>query len=167
MNRYAVSEDVAKAAKWPHELFLINLIFNHVLLFVAFLSASSLQQLLFIVPALSLVILGYSLWRARKSLQIDPWFVKCHWQLAARRSRIFIIMLGMMVLVMVAIYLVSGGNMRPQHWAFFGVGIMPTLVTVLALIVMESDALHLARYGQMPDWLVARYPDGALSPQAD
>ncbi len=167
MNRYAVSEDVAKAAKWPHELFLINLIFNHVLLFVAFLSASSLQQLLFIVPVLSFVILGYSLWRARKSLQNDPWFVKCHWQLAARRSRIFIIMLGVMVVVMVGIYLVSGGNMRPQHWAFFGVGIMPTLVTVLALIVMESDALHLARYGQMPDWLVARYPDGALSPQAD
>jgi formate hydrogenlyase subunit 3/multisubunit Na+/H+ antiporter MnhD subunit len=164
MYRYAISEQDAKAAKWPHELFLINLIFNHVLLFVAFLSASSLQQLTLIVPVLSFVILGYLLWRGRKSLQVDPWFVKCHWQLAVRRSRMFIIMLGIMIVVMVAIYLISGGNMRPQHWAFFGVGIMPTLVTVLALIVMESDALHLARFGQMPDWLVERYPDGALAP---
>lgn len=167
MNRYAISEDVAKAAKWPHELFLINLIFNHVLLFVAFLSASSLQKLVFIVPVLSVAILGYSLWRGRRSLQVDPWFVKCHWQLAVRRSRAFLIMLGIMMVVMVVIYLISGGNMRPQHWAFFGVGIMPTLVTVLVLIVMESDALHLARYGKMPDWLVQRYPDGALTPEAD
>ncbi len=164
MNRYAISDEVAKAAKWPHELFLINLIFNHVLLFVAFLSASSLQKLVFIVPAVSFVILGYTLWRARKSLQVDPWFVKCHWQLAARRSRIFIVMLSTMVVVMAVIYLVAGGNMRPQHWAFFGIGIMPTLITVLALIIMESDALHLSRFGQMPDWLVARYPDGALPP---
>jgi bacteriorhodopsin len=167
MNQYAVSEDITKAAKWPHELFLINLIFNHVLLFVAFLSASSLQKLVFIVPVVSFAILGYSLWRARRSLQVDPWFVKCHWQLAARRSRTFIIMLSIMVVVMVGIYLVSGGNMRPQHWAFFGVGIMPTLITVLALIVMESDALHLARFGKMPDWLVQRYPEGALAPQAN
>ncbi len=167
MNQYAISEDIAKAAKWPHELFLINLIFNHVLLFVAFLSASSLQKLVFIVPVVSFAILGYSLWRARKSLQVDPWFVKCHWQLAARRSRTFIIMLSIMVVVMVGIYLISGGNMRPQHWAFFGVGIMPTLITVLALIVMESDALHLARFGKMPDWLVQRYPDGALPPAAE
>lgn len=167
MNRYDISDEVAKAAKWPHELFLINLIFNHVLLFVAFLSASSLQQLVFIVPAVSFVILAYTLWRARRSLQVDPWFVKCHWQLAARRSRAFLIMLGIMVAVMAVIYLISGGNMRPQHWAFFGVGIMPTLVTVLALIVMESDALHLARFGKMPVWLVNRYPDGALVPAAD
>lgn len=167
MKRYAISEDVAKAAKWPHELFLINLIFNHILLFVAFLSASSLQQLTAIVPVLSFAILVYLLWRGRKSQQVDPWFVKCHWQLAVRRSRAFIIMLVIMIVVMVAIYLISGGNMRPQHWAFFGVGIMPTLVTVLVLIVMESDALHLARYGQLPDWLAERYPDGALTPEAD
>ncbi|GAB4297915.1 MAG: hypothetical protein Kow0096_16280 [Thiohalomonadaceae bacterium] len=167
MNRYAISEDTAKAAKWPHEIFLINLIFNHILLFVAFLSASSLQRLALIVPVISFAILAYILWRARKSLRVDPWFVKCHWQLAARRSRTFVIMLGIMVVVMIAIYLISGGNMRPQHWAFFGVGIMPTLVTVLVLIVMESDALHLARFGKMPDWLVQRYPDGALAPAAD
>lgn len=167
MNRYAVPDDVAKAAKWPHELFLINLIFNHILLFVAFLSASSLQKLTVIVPVLSSIILTYTLWRARKSLKVDPWFVKCHWQLAARRSRAFLIMIGIMITVMVAIYLISGGNMRPHHWAFFGIGIIPTLVTVLALIIMESDAWHVAGHGKMPDWLVQRYPEGAMAPVSE
>jgi hypothetical protein len=164
MLQFSISDDVAKAAKWPHELFLINLIFNHVLLFVAFLTASSLQKLLIIVPIISVTILSYMLWRARRSLQLDPWFVKCHWQLAARRSRLFILVIFSMLAAMLAVYLVSGGVMRPQHWAFFGIGILPTLLSVLALIIMESDALHTARYGRMPNALAAKYPDGALTP---
>jgi len=164
MKRYSVSEQDMVAAKWPHELFLINLIFNHIFLFVAFLSASSLQKLVIIVPVLSFAILGYSLWRARRSLKIDPWYVKCHWQLAHKRSKIFILMLALMALVMVIIFAVAGGHMRPQHYAIGGAAILPTMLTVLVLIMMESDALHLARDGQVPDWLVERFPEGALEP---
>lgn len=166
MNRYEVSEETIKAAKWPHEIFLINLVFNHIFLFVAFLSASSLQKLVIIVPIVSFAILGYSMWRARKSLKVDPWFVKCHWQLAHKRSKMFIIMLIVMAAAMVGIYLLSGGHMRPQHWAFFGAAILPTMLTVLVLIMMESDAMHLARHGNVPDWLVERYAEGAPTPMS-
>ncbi|SCZ61032.1 hypothetical protein [Thiohalomonas denitrificans] len=157
--RYEVSgEDIVKA-KHPHEVFLINLIFNHVLLFVAFLSASSLQGFLFVVPIVSAAILVYLLWRARKSQLTDPWYVKCHWQLAARRSRFFILMLGLMALVILGVWLASGGNPGPQHYALGGVGIFPTMVTVLALIIMESEAMAQAGSGVVPKWLEERYPN--------
>ncbi|MFA5625980.1 MAG: hypothetical protein WCX90_05670 [Thiohalomonadaceae bacterium] len=167
MHQYSVSTEIATAAKWPHELFLINLIFNHILMFVAFLTASSLQKLTIIVPVVSLFILSYMLWRARKSMQIDPWFVKCNWQLAARRSRLFILVILIMLAVMLTLFLISGGNMRPHHWAFFGVGIMPTMLSVLGLVIMESDALHQARYGRMPKWLSERYPEDSLQPELE
>lgn len=164
MKRYPISEQDAKAAKWPHEVFLINLIFNHILLFVAFLSASSLQKMVIVVPVLSFLILGYSVWRARKSRKVDSWYVRCHWQLADRRSKVFIGMLALMGLVILAIFLVAGGHPGPQHYAIGGATVLPTMLTILVLIMMESEALHLARAGHVPDWLVERFPEGALQP---
>jgi len=76
-------------------------------------------------------------------------------------------MLGLMALAMVVIFIVAGGHMRPQHYAIGGAAILPTMLTVLVLIMMESDALHLARDGRVPDWLVERYTEGALEPIAE
>ena len=155
---YEISEDESIRAKHPHEVFLINLIFNHILLFVAFLSASSLQFLVAIVPVISVILLAYTMLRARRSLSVDPWFVKCHWQVAAKRSRAFIIMLGIMAAVMVVIWMVSGGHPRPQHYAIGGAAVLPTMLTILVLIIMESEAMHQARHGILPNWVVERFP---------
>lgn len=157
--RYEVNDAEIKAAKHPHEWFLVNLITNHVLLFVAFLSASSLQGFLILVPIISVAILGYLLIRARRAHVSAPWFVHCHWQIAARRSRFFILMLAIMGLVIGTVLLVSGGDPEPQHYALGGLGILPTMITVLALIVMESEAMHQARTGQLPKWVVEQYPN--------
>ncbi|CAK0749113.1 hypothetical protein CCP3SC1_1820003 [Gammaproteobacteria bacterium] len=44
-------------------------------------------------------------------------------------------------------------------YAFIGgFGLLPTMVSVLVLIAIESDALHQARYGELPEWVVTRYP---------
>lgn len=162
--QYHVSEEDIKAAKWPHDLFLINLIFNHILMFVAFLSASSLWQWVIIVPIASLLILVYSLWRAKKSLTADSWYVKCHWQICHKRSMMFIGMIVLMLLAMTAILLVSDGNPRPQHIALGGAAILPTMVMVLVLIVFETEALDDARKGRVPDNVVKRFPEGQYDP---
>ena len=147
-------------ARHPHELFLINLISNHILLFVGLLGmAGNYPLLMLITPSISLCVLIYILYRARRSLTQDPWFVKCHWQIGARRSRLFISMLAMMGLVIVAVLLISGGDLKPQHYAFAGVGVLPTMFTILALIVMESDAMHQARLGKLPDSIVQQFPN--------
>lgn len=157
--RYEVSQEEIKQAENPHQWFLVNLITNHILLFVGILSASSLQQYVVVVPIISLVLLTYILWGAKRARLRSPWYVNCHWQVAARRSRIFIVMLAIMGLVILAVLLVSGGNPRPQHFAFGGVGILPTMIAVLVLIVMEQDAMNQARNGLLPKWVVERYPN--------
>lgn len=159
---YEVSPEDIRKAKHPHELFLFNLIFNHILLFVAFLSGGKAYLApLALVPLISLGILAYTLWRARRSLMTDSWYVKCHWQVSARRSRAFIVMLGLLVAVSLLGWAGHAflGMMDVAVMALIGgMGIFPTLVTVLILIVMESDALHQAHHGRLPAWVVERFP---------
>ena len=155
-----------KQARAPHELFLINLITNHVLIFVATLGMAShnLEPLL-IVPIISVGILSYTLWRARRSRTTDSWLVMCHWQVAARRSRLFLLMLAILGSIMFSAYAAHhwGGLMREATYAIAGgLGILPTLVTVLVLILLESDALHQARHGQVPQWALRAFPRGIV-----
>ena len=126
---YNVSEQEIKQAKHPHELFLINLVTNHILVFVGLLGmAKTYPYLLLVVPAVSFTVLIYTLFRARRSLRRDPWFVYCHWQLGAQRSRFFIIMMLVMVAVIALVLLISGGSPKPQHYALGGAGILPMVV---------------------------------------
>jgi hypothetical protein len=39
------------------------------------------------------------------------------------------------------------------------VGILPVMVTVLVLIIIESDALYHANQAKLPSWVVERFPD--------
>ncbi len=59
--QFNVSEEEAKKAKVPHDLFLINLIFNHIFMFAAFLSASSLWKWVILVPIFSISVLTYTI----------------------------------------------------------------------------------------------------------
>ena len=160
--RFEIEEVERKQARHPHEYFLINLITNHILVFVGFLGmARDTPKLLLIVPTVSIIILTYLVIRARKSLKVDSWFTMCHWQLCARRSKFFIGMIGFMGLVILGLLLSVGWDasaLKPGHFAIGGVAILPTMFSVLALIVMESDAVHKANHGEVPDWLVKKYP---------
>lgn len=158
--QFEILENDIKKACHPHEIFLINLITNHILLFIGLLGLSrNYPMLMLVTPAISLCILFYLLFRAHRSLSHDPWFVKCHWQIAARRSQLFIAMLGFMGLIVIAVLLISGGEPKPQHYAIGGVGMLPTMLTILALIVMESDAMHQARLGKLPAHILQKFPN--------
>jgi hypothetical protein len=161
--RFEVSPDEIKKANVPHELFLTNLIGNHILMAVAAGGmAGSFPWIIAIVPIISFSILGYTLWRARRSLTRDPWYPMCHWQLCARRSRIFIFMLLLLLLIMTLgwvgyTYL---GMMKEAVWALIGgVGILPVMVTVLVLILIESETLYHANQAKLPAWVVERFPN--------
>ncbi|WP_457668623.1 hypothetical protein [Thiolapillus sp.] len=157
-----ISEDARKKARHPHEFFLINLITNHILVFVGLLGMAKQEPwALLIVPVVSIGILTYLIWRAALSRKRDSWFVFCHWQLCARRSRFFIGMIALMGLGIAAILASVGGNvadLRPGHYAIGGMVMLPTLFSVLVLIIMESDAVHKANISDVPEWLVKKYP---------
>lgn len=162
--KYDISPEDIKKSRVPHEVFLTNLIFNHILVFVAILSASDYVQYIVIVPIFSVVSLIYLFWGAQRAKKTASWYVSGHWQVAARRSRLFLIMLAVMGGIFSIIYLVSGGDMKPQHWALGGAAFLPTMVTVLGLIVFESESLHQAKNAMLPNWISERFPENALTP---
>jgi hypothetical protein len=161
--RFEVSTEEIKKANVPHELFLTNLIGNHILMAVAAGGvAGSFPWVMAMIPAISFSILGYTLWRARRSLRQDPWYPMCHWQVCARRSKIFIVMLTMLLTIMALgwvgyTYL---GMMEEAVMALIGgLGILPVMVTVLVLVLIESEALYHANQAKLPDWVVQRFPN--------
>lgn len=162
--KFEVSPEDLKKARTPHEVFLTNLIFNHVLVFVAVMSASSLTQLIIFIPIFSIASLIYIFWGAQRAKTRASWYVNGHWQVAARRSRFFLLMLATMGSVLAIIYFISGGDMKPQHWAFGGAAFLPIMVSVLGLIIFESESLHMAKIGILPKWVCDKFPDNALTP---
>ena len=162
---YDVSEQQRNAAKLPHEIFLINLITNHILIFVGLLGiAGSYPWVMLITPGISIVLLSYIILRAQRALKKDDWYVSIHWQLCALRSKLFIGVLALLGVVVGGLLLSVGGDasqLRPGHYAMGGVAMLPTLLTVLVLIVMESDAVHKAKTGLVPESLVKKFPPPA------
>jgi hypothetical protein len=160
--KFEISDDLVRKAKIPHDIFLTNLIGNHILWFVAALGlVRSLWQPLALVPFVSFMLLIYTLKRAREARQRDSWFVMVHWQIAAERSRFFIYML----LAMLTISLL--GWIGYTYWGMKkvavmamigGIGLLPIMVTVLVLILMESDALHQAAQHKVSKRMVEKYP---------
>jgi len=161
--RFDVSDREIKQAKVPHEIFLTNLIGNHILMAVAAGGiAGSFPWVMAVIPAVSLAILSFTLLRARYSIGRDPWYVMCHWQVCARRSRIFIGMLFLLGVVMLLGWAghVYAGMMKEAAIALvIGTGILPVMVTVLTLIIVESDALYNANQAKLPAWVVTRFPN--------
>ncbi len=161
--QFEVTQQEMARAKVPHEIFLTNLVGNHILWFVASLGiANSFWQPVAMVPVMSILMLTYTVWRARRELDGDSWFVMCHWQLTARRSIAFSGVLALLVLISLLgwIGFTYLGMMKVAVYAMVGgVGLLPMLVSVLVLIVMESDAMHLASQGKLPKGIVARYPN--------
>ena len=160
--KFEISDELTRQAKIPHDIFLTNLIGNHILWFVAALGlVRSYWQPLALVPIVSLALLVYTLWRAKRSLKDDHWYVMVHWQIAAQRSRFFIYML-LAVLVVCLLGWIGYtylGMMKVAVMALMGgVGLLPIMVTVLVLILMESDALHQASLHKLTARVVERYP---------
>ena len=161
--RFEVSKEEIKKANVPHEWFLTNLIGNHILMAVAAGGvAGTFPWVMAIIPAVSFAILGYILWRARRSQAIDPWYVMCHWQVSARRSRILILMLSLLLVIMALGWVgyTYAGMMSEAVWALVGgVGLLPVMVTVLVLVIIESDSLYHASQAKLPNWVVERFPN--------
>lgn len=160
---FEVSDEERKKAKLPHDLFLMNLIGNHILTFVATLGmASSWAWPMLIVPVVSFIILGIIIVRGRQSKKNEAWFVMCHWQIAVKRSLFFIKMLLVLTIIAgIGLYGYTNlGWMKEAVYALVGgVCILPIMVTTLVLILMESDALHSAGLGKLPDKIVEKYPN--------
>lgn len=153
--QFSISPEEARRAKWPHEIFLINLIFNHIFLFVATIAViGSFPLLPAVVPILSFSIIVYI---QIKSKQIaagnETAFVKAHWQIGARRNHLFMLLLGISCFICIGGLWLSkllGWAKIPTIALIGGVGLLPFMIALLILIIMGNEAVHLARTGRLP-----------------
>ena len=151
------------AAKLPHDIFLMNLIMNHILLFTGVATfGQAYIKYLSVIPAISVATIVYTLYKANKVKPEESVFVYIHWQIARRWSLLFSYVLMLLAGVATLSYLGNQylGVMKEAVYAFIGgLGVLPTLVTVLVLIVIESDSLHHARVGTLPNWARKKFLD--------
>ncbi|MDD2776187.1 MAG: hypothetical protein PHU06_09540 [Gallionella sp.] len=163
MEQFTITADEGKMARWPHEIFLINLIFNHVLIFcISILLSKSYPLAIAIVPISSFIIIGYIELKSRAIAASNAmWFVKAHWQIGARRNRIFMALLSVTCII-------SGGGIylsAAQHWNAIatkaligGFGLLPFMVALLILVVLGNDSVYQARDGKLPDNYLTKNP---------
>jgi hypothetical protein len=162
-QQFSVSPEEAKKAKWPHEIFLINLIFNHIFVFVATVAVvGSFPLAPAMVPLISAGIIVYILIKSKQVMASDePWFVKAHWQICARRNRFFILLLSIPCVITVGgLWLANllGWSKIPTIALIGGVGLLPFMVALLVLIIMGNESVHLARTGKLPKSFVDLNP---------
>ena len=162
-QRFSISPEVAKRAKWPHEIFLINLIFNHVFLLCATAAvAGSIPLLPGLVPVISFAIICYIHISARQIAESDePWFVMAHWQICASRNRFFMLLLTLCCVISGSGYWLSrvlGWAKIPTIALIGGVGLLPFMAALLVLIVLGNESVYMARNGELPEHFLQQNP---------
>ncbi|PHS32682.1 MAG: hypothetical protein COA95_02715 [Methylophaga sp.] len=161
MSEYQVTEQEISAAKVPHDIFLSNLIMNHILLFTAIAAfGGKYINLLVLIPILSFIALSVTFYRASRVKREDSEFIYVHWQIARRWSIFFGCILMLLCTVSFLGWLGQqyGNMMKEMTYALIGgLGILPTLMSVLVLVIIESDSLHHARLGTYPKGARRRY----------
>ncbi len=154
-EKYNATPDEIVRAKWPHEIFLINLVFNHILVFASTFGVfSTFPLMVLIVPAISFAITGYILIKARKvEAGDDTVFVKSHWCLAHKRNSHFMWLLSITCVVIAGGLWISsamGWSKIATIALLGGVGLLPFMVSLLILVVLGNDAVHQAKCSKLP-----------------
>ena len=142
-----------KTGQFPHQIFLFNMIGNHVLIALIALSNSSHLEVTVIPIVISLSILLYTLIRAPGHLRSESLFIRTHWSVALKRTKVFLITYALLFSAGLMAWLSYSfaGVMKEQAMALAGgLGILPTMVVVLVLTILETETLHQALNGQIP-----------------
>jgi len=158
-----LTSDMERArARHLHAALLFNLVVNHIFLFLMALTLIKISSIPMILMAvISLSLLGYILVKAKRSLAQEPcWFIRCHWQLAAKRARLFLMLFLVLGLLSIAFFY-GGHAMGFKGFAITGftsiLGLV-FMVAVLGLVVLEFDAEHQAKDGKVPAGAIAYHP---------
>lgn len=150
----SLTPEELKAGQLPHQLFLFNMIGNHILMTVIALSNSTLPQLALIIPVVSAIIVSIILLKGRSMVNAESLFIRCHWILAVKRTKVFL--LGYVAFAIAAAFgammYFYMGVMKEMAMAIIGgLGILPVMALVLVLTVIESESLQHSLNGSIPD----------------
>ncbi len=146
-----IPESERKAARWAHDLFVLNIFFFHLLLTPATLVLDLGRKGMLIPLAFSGLVIAYTWWRGRNEQRA---FVAAHWRLAFRRCKLLMWgYAGTAAIFLLAELLTMG--MKDPHMANImltvvtRIAIMPTLIMAMVTVVMEASAGGLASKGRL------------------
>ncbi|MEW5903027.1 MAG: hypothetical protein AB1722_01605 [Pseudomonadota bacterium] len=147
-------------AQTPHNVFIMGL-FAFDLFMTPAVLALQIGMVGLLIPLLcSGALMAYIHWRSK---QDAPWFVQMHWRLAWTRCRLLLIGYGISAVLITLAWLISltssEAHMAHIVWtALTRIALMPTLVFVLITSVMSFTGYAMAGKGELPDKLVAKFP---------
>ncbi len=154
-----VSDQVKKRARWPHDLFVLNILFFHLLLTPATIVLGIGEWGLLLPLALSGMVIGYIFYRSRTEVE---WFVAAHWRLSFRRCKLLMWgYLGSAVIFLIGWIISQGAQGDMQHImliVFTRIAIMPTLIMAMVTIVMEASGAGVVNRGEVPDAIAEAFP---------
>jgi len=158
MPQTNVLPDEIRRAKWPHEIFLINLVFNHILVFASTFGVySTFPLMVLVVPLISVTITAYIYIKARQiSGSAETTLVKAHWIAADRRNKQFIGLLAITTAFAGGGYWLAtalGWSKVTKIAVLSGVGLLPFMVSLLVLIVLGNFSMYQARHNKYPKGL--------------
>lgn len=162
-EHYEIGKEERFRAKWPHEIFLINLVFNHILVFASTFGVfTTFPLMVMIVPVTSFAITLYILLKAKQIAKSnETWFVKSHWIIADKRNKHFLWLLTITCVVVGGGLLISklmGWSKIATIALIAGAGLLPFMVSLLVLIVLGNDSMYQARHGKLPKRFVEQNP---------
>lgn len=147
-------KDERSRASYAHELVMMNLAIFHLLLPVAALSSGYVSLFLSLALIGSAVMIFWVAYKARQTDDVD--FVRSHWQLAWKRSRLLLIAYAVAMVIMLLGWLLA--SLQSDHnmlsimlIVFTRIAAVPIVLMVLALFVMETTALSQAKQGHLPN----------------
>lgn len=179
---FPIDETTRRHAKSPHELAMVNLLLINLLMLIALLAGSFLQPgsvladyklLGVLVPLMiSFGIIAFTFMKASRAAATGPWLVAAHWRLATGRYKVLLIAYAVGATLIGLGWLLAQGQKDPQmeelmFIALQRVAIAPILISLMALIMLESGSLSQAGRGEVPDGLIERFPPPADLPGSE
>jgi hypothetical protein len=173
---FKVDESIRRQARSPHELAMVNLLLINLLMLIALLAGSFLQEgsaltdyrlLGVLLPLMiSLAIMTYTLIMSVRTAATGPWFAAAHWRIATGRYKILLIAYAVGAALIGLGWLLSQGQTDPRmeelmFIALQRVAIAPILISLMALIMLESGSLSQAGRGEVTDGVAKRFPPPA------
>lgn len=173
---FPVASASRRQAKSVHELAMLNLLLVNLLMLIALLAGSFLQQgspladyklVGVLVPlGVSLGIVAFTFAKADKLVAQRHWFAAAHWRLATVRYQILLIAYAVGAGLIGMGWLLSTtqkthGMQELMFVALQRVAIAPLLIVLMVLIMLESGALYQAGRGEVPDSLMKKFPPPA------
>lgn len=170
---FQIDDRTRRRAKSPHELAMVNLLLFNLLMLVALLAGSFVQEGSaladyrlsgVLVPlGISLGLVAYTFVKANKLAQSGPWFVAAHWRVATGRYQILLIAyaVGAALIGLGWVLSRSQADTRMEELMFIAlqrVAVAPILISLMVLIMLESGSLGQAGRGEVPDGIIKSLP---------